>query len=222
MFELNPIGGGTGPFLETKAVGHRGGVPARRTPVGAEQTASGYEVAWSVPGAERIRGLEHQQRRQLHQHRHGNSDWRQLGAGGGGSQLWRGPTPAPGRATPATIATNGAITGCRLASVRTEPRQRRYGTVLKLNGSLVTAGQFPAGWTPVGAEKTASGYEVAWSVPGQNEYVVWNTDSNGDSQARPQGFCRARARSWRRSKPIRRGPSPAPERRRRPRLRRTA
>ena len=29
-------------------------------------------------------------------------------------------------------------------------------------------------------EKTANGYEVAWSVPGANEYTVWNTDTNGN------------------------------------------
>ena len=45
---------------------------------------------------------------------------------------------------------------------------------------MVTAGQFPAGWTPVGAVQTACRYEVAWSVPGKNEYAVWNTDSNGN------------------------------------------
>src|SRR5208283_1070590 len=39
--------------------------------------------------------------------------------------------------------------------------------------------QFGASITPVGAEKTATGYEVAWSL-GSNEYIVWNTDANGD------------------------------------------
>jgi hypothetical protein len=40
------------------------------------------------------------------------------------------------------------------------------------------AGQTGA-WTPIGAEKTASGYEVAWQVPGTDQYAVWNTDSSG-------------------------------------------
>ena len=53
------------------------------------------------------------------------------------------------------------------------------GPFLEINGSPVMAGQFPLGWAPVGAVQTASGYEVAWSVPGQNEYEVWDTDSNG-------------------------------------------
>ena len=41
------------------------------------------------------------------------------------------------------------------------------------------AGQFGL-WTPIGAEQTASGYEVAWKVTGSDQYRVWNTDSNGN------------------------------------------
>ena len=41
------------------------------------------------------------------------------------------------------------------------------------------AGQF-GGWTPIGAEITGSGYEVAWKVQGQDQYTVWNTDSSGN------------------------------------------
>ena len=35
-------------------------------------------------------------------------------------------------------------------------------------------------WTPIGAEKTATGYEVAWKAAGTNQYTVWNTDNNGN------------------------------------------
>ena len=41
------------------------------------------------------------------------------------------------------------------------------------------AGQFGA-WTPIGAEQTASGYEVAWKVTSTDQYTVWNTDSSGN------------------------------------------
>src|SRR5438309_1861123 len=37
------------------------------------------------------------------------------------------------------------------------------GPPLSYNGSPMTAGEFGA-WTPIGAEKTATGYEVAWKV----------------------------------------------------------
>ena len=43
----------------------------------------------------------------------------------------------------------------------------------------MVAGQF-GGWTPIGAEQTASGYQVAWKLPGADQYIVWDTDSNGN------------------------------------------
>ena len=35
-------------------------------------------------------------------------------------------------------------------------------------------------WAPIGAEKTASGYEVAWKGAGADQYTVWTTDNNGN------------------------------------------
>ena len=35
-------------------------------------------------------------------------------------------------------------------------------------------------WAPIGAEQTATGYEVAWKVTGADQYTVWNTDSSGN------------------------------------------
>ena len=58
------------------------------------------------------------------------------------------------------------------------------GPALKYNGAPVTAGQFGA-WTPIGAEQTASGYEVAWKVPGPISTAVWNTDSSGNYISNP-------------------------------------
>src|SRR5713101_8148789 len=53
------------------------------------------------------------------------------------------------------------------------------GPELKYGGVAVVAGQF-GGWTPIGAEQTAGGYDVAWKVPGSDQYTVWNTDSSGN------------------------------------------
>ena len=61
---------------------------------------------------------------------------------------------------------------------------------------MVTAGEFPAGWTPVGAVQTGGGYEVAWSVPGKNEYELWNTDSNGDFTSLETGVTPGVAALW--------------------------
>jgi hypothetical protein len=58
------------------------------------------------------------------------------------------------------------------------------GPELKYNGSPVVTGEFTAAgggtWTLIGAEQTASGYEVAWKVAGVDQYTVWNVDSNGN------------------------------------------
>src|SRR5438105_10268288 len=43
----------------------------------------------------------------------------------------------------------------------------------------VVAGQFGT-WAPIGAEQTASGYEVAWKNSVADQYSVWAADSNGN------------------------------------------
>ena len=53
------------------------------------------------------------------------------------------------------------------------------GPSLKYGGADVVAGQFGSGWTPIGAEQTTTGYEVAWKNAA-DQYTVWNTDSNGN------------------------------------------
>ena len=41
------------------------------------------------------------------------------------------------------------------------------------------AGQF-APYAPVGVERTASGYEVAFKNAGTNQFSIWSTDNNGN------------------------------------------
>ncbi len=53
------------------------------------------------------------------------------------------------------------------------------GPELKYGGAPFVAGQFGA-WTPIGAEQTSTGYEVAWKVAGTDQYTIWDTDSNGN------------------------------------------
>ena len=60
------------------------------------------------------------------------------------------------------------------------------GPSLKYGGTDFYTGEFSA-WTPIGAEQTASGYEVAWKLAGTNNYTVWNTDSNGNYITSPIG-----------------------------------
>jgi serralysin len=53
------------------------------------------------------------------------------------------------------------------------------GPSLKYLGGDIVAGQFGT-WSPIGAEKTANGYEVAWKDASSGQYSIWNTDSNGN------------------------------------------
>ena len=64
--------------------------------------------------------------------------------------------------------------------------------LLKYNGAAVTTGQFGATVNPIGAEATTGGYEVAWKVSGASsaadQYIVWNTDANGNYLSSPTGL----------------------------------
>ncbi|NOJ43810.1 M10 family metallopeptidase C-terminal domain-containing protein, partial [Bradyrhizobium australiense] len=53
------------------------------------------------------------------------------------------------------------------------------GPSLKYLGTNILAGQF-GNWIPIGAEATASGYQVAWKLAGADQYTVWSTDTNGN------------------------------------------
>ena len=59
------------------------------------------------------------------------------------------------------------------------------GSAVELSyaGAPVVDGQFDqfgGHWVPIGAEQTASGYEVAWKVTGADKYTVWYTDNSGN------------------------------------------
>src|SRR6516225_8160712 len=54
---------------------------------------------------------------------------------------------------------------------------------LSYGGAPVVDGQFDqfgGNWVPIGAEQTASGYEVAWKITGADQYTVWYTDNSGN------------------------------------------
>jgi hypothetical protein len=53
------------------------------------------------------------------------------------------------------------------------------GPSLKFAGADFVADQFGS-WTPIAAERTAGGYEVALQNGSADQYTVWNTDSSGN------------------------------------------
>jgi hypothetical protein len=202
-YELNPAGEAEGPLLELNGIvvtkGQFGA--AGWTPVGAVQTAAGYEVAfgnganqyvvWNTDSA-------------------GNYVSNATAVLAGNSLELRGVeaafgdgTFAGGASAPATAKTIASNTTTTLAELEVSGQSQNGdayelnplggsgGPLLELHGSAVTNGQFgAAGWTPVGALQTGNGYEVAfWNndANGQNQYVVWNTDSNGDYTSNATG-----------------------------------
>ncbi len=53
------------------------------------------------------------------------------------------------------------------------------GPELKYAGAAVTANEFSNTIAPVGVEQTSTGYEVAWRDSSNNKFIFWETDSNG-------------------------------------------
>ena len=175
--------GGTGPELNYGGSPVTVGQFGNWTPIGAEQTASGYEVAWKMPGSSQfivwftdangnyqsntgtLSGTSttlEQYEVGLHQDLNGDNT-----IGIPGTTI---------EALGSTILTQTG--GNNFYMTNTDGT----GVELSYSGAPVTAGQFGA-WTPIGAEKTASGYEVAWKVPGSSQFIVWLTDANGNYQS---------------------------------------
>jgi len=61
------------------------------------------------------------------------------------------------------------------------------GPEVQYEGTPITTGQF-SNWTPIGAERTAGGYEIAWKNASTGQYTVLHTDSNGNHANRIGNF----------------------------------
>ena len=136
------------------------------TPIGAEQTATGYEVAWKSHGRRSVFALDHRQQRQLHLDDAALCRVRSIAAIArdqfpSGLEWRRGDWCSSGTVIEAAGSTSLVDVGNQffLDSISTGS-----GPSLKYGGADVVAGQF-GGWTPIGAEQTATGYEVAWKMP---------------------------------------------------------
>jgi hypothetical protein len=63
------------------------------------------------------------------------------------------------------------------------------GPLLKYMDGTTPVGAGQTGnWIPIGAEQTASGYQVAWKLSGADQYTVWNTDASGSNLSSPIGI----------------------------------
>ena len=174
---LYPVGGSSGP--ELKYGGTPITSPGTWTPIGAEPTAGGYEVAWKMNGAD--------------QYAVWNADSNGnyvsnavLPTSGGSSALelietsFHQDLNGDGVIGPVSTVI-AAVGSTSLVQVGNNyflyPVGGSSGPELKYGGTPITS---PGTWTPIGAESTAGGYEVAWKMNGADQYAVWNADSNGN------------------------------------------
>ena len=176
---LYPHGNSSGPQLNYGGAAVTAGQFGAWTPIAAERTASGYEVAWQF----------------------GSTDqyivWSTDSGGNFRSNIVSDVTSATmkafersfgqdfdsdGSVAPATVIESiGATTLVKVANgyfLYPTGGTGSLGIPLTSSGGLVTAGQFGA-WTPIGAEQTASGYNIAWKFGSADQYTVWSTDSSG-------------------------------------------
>jgi hypothetical protein len=173
---LYAAGGSSGPELKYSGSAVTAGEFAGWTPIGAIQTSTGYDVAWKdkgsflvwttdssgnyISGTSSLSGsstaLESLEQ-SFHQDLNGD------GTIGIVTKLIQ----TDGSTSLTEVANNYFLYVAGGSS----------GPELKYGGSAVTAGEF-SGWTPVGAIRTSTGYEVAWKDGGS--FLVWTTDSSGN------------------------------------------
>src|SRR3984893_9773427 len=178
-FFFYPVGGSSGPELSYNGTPFVAGQFGGWTPIGVEQTASGYEVAWNVTGADEYTVWNTDSSGNYVS----NAVWVVSGSSVALELFEPGfqqDLNGDGLIGVPSVIEAGATSLVQVGSnFFFYPVGGSSGPELSYNGTPFVAGQF-GGWTPIGVEQTASGYEVAWKVTGADEYTVWNTDSSGN------------------------------------------
>ena len=168
------------PLLKYLGAGYAAGQFGVWTPIAAEKTATGYEVAWKFGSADQYTVWNTDS--------NGNYVSGVIGAVSSSSAALEslessfhqdlngdgviGISPTVIEAAGATSLTEVGTTDFLFDSAGAGPS-------LKYGGANYTLGEFGA-WTPIGAEKTATGYEIAWKNGSADQYTVWNVDNNGN------------------------------------------
>src|SRR5205085_1146476 len=181
---LDPVAGGTGPELKYGGTAVTAGEFGGWTPIGAEQTANGFDIAWKVQGSDQYTVWSTDP--------NGNYLSSVVGVVSGSNTSLEslettfhqdlngdgiiGLPPLPTTAIESSGSTSLVEVG---TNYFLDPVAGGTGPELKYGGTAVTAGQF-GGWTPIGAEQTANGFDIAWKVQGSDQYTVWSTDPNGN------------------------------------------
>jgi hypothetical protein len=174
--------GGSSPALKYNGAAVTMGEFGSWKPIGAVQTASGYDVAWKNAGTGQY------------------TVWTTETNGNYVGNLTGGAVSGTSYALESIESTfhqdlNGdGVIGPTATVIQTDGStslaevghlhfyldgSSGIGPALRYNGTNFTVGEFGS-WTPIGAVQTASGYDLAWKNTGSSQYTVWTTDSNGN------------------------------------------
>jgi hypothetical protein len=194
QYYLDASTGAIPPTLKISGIDHlanMAGIAGQWTPIAAETTATGYEVAWKGVGTNQytvmntdnngnyvssigvvsgnsnaLMSLENS----FHQDLNGDGH---IGVSGTGGTGGTGGT---------VIESNGATSLTQVGDQYYLYDSKGVGPSLKISGvdHLASAAGIAGMGAPIAAEKTATGYEVAWKATGTDQYTIWNTDNNGN------------------------------------------
>lgn len=171
--------GGNGPELmyggAPVTVGEFGNI----APIGALQTATGYEVVWQIPGTNEFTLWSTDS--------NGNYTSNLTGLVTGNDFAIESLETAFGKDLngDGTIGVTSSLIQQDISTDLLKIANVYYmyvagsGPELKYGGAPVTVGEFGS-IVPIGAVQTATGYDIAWKIPGTNEFTFWTTDSNGN------------------------------------------
>ena len=167
------------PTLKYKGADVTAGEFGGWAPIGAVQTASGYDVAWKNNGTDQYTVWTI--------NTNGNYIGNLIGAVSGNSSAWKSIAPIFSQLNggnvidPITkvIQKDGSTSLTEVANQFYLDGASGSDPALKYKGANVTAGEF-GNWTPIGAVETTTGYDVAWKNTAAGQYTVWATDRNGN------------------------------------------
>ena len=190
---LYAAGGTTGPELQINGSPVTSDEYGSLAPIGAVKTASGYDVAWKMAGADGYTAWSTDNTGNYLSNIVGfvsgaswslesletvfNQDLNGDGVIGLNPHVIQTDTSSLGSTSLATIGKNYFLYA---AGGTTGPE-------LQINGSPVTSDEYGS-LAPIGAVKTASGYDVAWKMAGADGYTAWSTDNTGNYLSNIVGF----------------------------------
>ena len=180
-------GTGNGPSLKYAGADVVAGQFGTWTPLGVEKVGSGYQVIWKNGSADQYIVWNVDSSGNCINFGTGvvsGSEYAFQSLETGFQQDFNADGTTGLKTT--TIETAGATDLVQVANEFYLHDGAGNGPSLKYAGADVVAGQFGA-WTPLGAEKVGSGYQVAGKNGDADQYIVWNVDSNGNATSYATG-----------------------------------